>query len=164
MLVRFQPETLKSISDRGLSNLYIIYRPVIPIIGRNAPPLKPTATPTTVKVSRNPFGLFLNPDVDVLLFISAIGCAVYYGVTATLSTLFIKTYPFLTETTIGLCYLAMGGGMIAGGSITGRLLDMEYRRFKEKAQAKLSDQSETVNLNREENFPLEKVSVAAIYL
>lgn len=48
--------------------------------------------------------------------------------------------------------------MIVGGSVTGRLLDMEYRRFKEKAQAKLNDQSETVNLNREENFPLEKVS------
>ncbi|KJA29580.1 hypothetical protein HYPSUDRAFT_174289 [Hypholoma sublateritium FD-334 SS-4] len=161
IIILFQPETLKSISDRGLSNLYIIYRPVIPVIGRNAVP-KPTSRPATVKVSRNPFGLFLNPDVDVLLLISAIGCAVYYGVTATLSTLFIKTYPFLTETTIGLCYLAMGGGMIAGGSITGRLLDIEYRRFKEKAQAKLSDQSETINLNREENFPLEKVSAVAI--
>ena len=54
--------------------------------------------------------------------------------------------------------------MIVGGSVTGRLLDMEYRRFKEKAQAKLNDQSETVNLNREENFPLEKVSGDNIHI
>lgn len=110
-----------------------------------------------MKVPKNPFGLFLNPDVDVLLLISAIACAVYYGVTATISTLFVQTYPFLTETTIGLCYLSIGGGMIIGGSVTGRVLDAEYKRFKAKAQA-LTGEGEQVNLNQEEDFPLEQVS------
>lgn len=154
-LVRFQPETLQSITDRGRANIYLIYQPVIPIIGRNAPPKPPNAR-TPAKVPRNPFALFLNPDVDVLLYISAIACAVYYGVTATISTLFVQTYPFLNETTIGLCYLAIGGGMIVGSSFTGRILDGEYQRFKRKALELVDDES-AVNLNKEDSFPLEEV-------
>ena len=81
----------------------------------------------------------------------------YYAVTATISTLFIQTYPSLNETTIGLCYLAIGGGMIVGSSITGRVLDMEYQRFKARAQARIQGDPAAVNLNQEEGFPLEKV-------
>ncbi|KAF8204569.1 major facilitator superfamily domain-containing protein [Pholiota molesta] len=154
IIILFQPETLRAISDSGRLNIPIIYKPVIPIIGRNAPPA-PASQEAKVKVPKNPFGLFLNPDVDVLLLMSAISCAVYYGVTATISTLFVETYPFLTETTIGLCYLSIGGGMIIGSSITGRLLDADYKRFKAQAQARIGE-GEQVNLNQEEDFPLEK--------
>ena len=147
---------MKSIHERGRANIFLIYRPVVPIIGRNAPPVPPRA-PSAIKIPRNPFALFLNPDVDVLLVISAFGCAVYYAVTATISTLFIQTYPSLNETTIGLCYLAIGGGMIVGSSITGRVLDMEYQRFKARAQARIQGDPAAVNLNQEEGFPLEKV-------
>lgn len=34
--------------------------------------------------------------------------SVFYGVTATISTLFEEAYPFLSETDIGLCFLAIG--------------------------------------------------------
>ena len=149
---------MKSIHERGRANIFLIYRPVVPVIGRNAPPVPPRA-PSAIKIPRNPFALFLNPDVDVLLVISAFGCAVYYAVTATISTLFIQTYPSLNETTIGLCYLAIGGGMIVGSSITGRVLDMEYQRFKARAQARIQGDPAAVNLNQEEGFPLEKVRV-----
>lgn len=49
--------------------------------------------------------------------------------------------------------------MIVGSSITGRILDMEYQRFKAKAQARLQGEPSAVNLNQEDGFPLEKVRV-----
>ncbi|KAF8973659.1 major facilitator superfamily domain-containing protein [Flammula alnicola] len=121
----------------------IIILPVIPIIGGSAPTRAPVAS--KVKIPRNPFRLFLNPDVDVLLIISAIACTVYYA-----------TYPFLSETTVGLCFLAIGGGNILGSSITGRVLDIEYRRFKKRVQSRLTGSTAQVDLNQEESFPLEQ--------
>ena len=77
------------------------------------------------KVFRNPFRLFLQPDILLLLILSAIGFAVSFGINASISSLFSAAYPFLNETQIGLCYLANGGGMIMASSVTGRLLDWE---------------------------------------
>ncbi|KAF8955576.1 MFS general substrate transporter [Flammula alnicola] len=154
IIILFQPETLHSIVERGRDQIFIVYRPVIPIIVGRAPTRAPVAS--KVKIPRNPFLLFLNPDVDVLLLISAIACAVYYGVIATISTLFVATYPFLSETTVGLCFMAIGGGMILGSSITGRVLDAEYRRFKKRVQSRLTGSTDQVDLNQEESFPLEQ--------
>ena len=151
---RFQPETLQLIADRGQHTVPILYKPVLPIIGRNSPAVP--STTTRPKVSRNPFRLFLNPDVDVLLLIAAISCAIFYGVIATISTSFAETYTFLNQTTIGLCFLGIGGGMVFGSSISGRIFDREYAKYKAKAQARMSADPNT-DLTREESFPLEKV-------
>ena len=75
----------------------------------------------------------MNADILVLLILNAIVCAIYYGFIASLSTLFATAYPFLTSTTIGLCYLGIGGGMSVGSWANGRYLDWEYRRVAEKA-------------------------------
>ncbi|KAF9476062.1 MFS general substrate transporter [Pholiota conissans] len=154
IIILFQPETLRSVTESSRAEIPIIYKPVLPIIGRGRRSPPPPSSAPKVKVPKNPFALFLNPDVDVLLFLSAIGCAVYYGIIATISTLFVTAYPYLTETTIGLCYLSIGGGMIVGSTLTGRILDKEYRRFKAKAEARFGEGA--VNMNQEENFPLEK--------
>ncbi|KDR85436.1 hypothetical protein GALMADRAFT_132132 [Galerina marginata CBS 339.88] len=147
VIILFQPETLPSIAESNRNGLFVLYRPVLPIIGRNKPLVKP-AIILRPKVPRNPFLLFLNPDVDVLLAISALICAVFYGIIATISTLFIAAYPYLNETTIGLCFLGVGGGMVIGSSTIGHVLDLEYKRFKVTASGPDS--------NQEESFPLEK--------
>lgn len=151
---RFQPETLQLVADRGQHNIPILYKPVLPVIGRNSPAVP--STTTRPKVSRNPFRLFLNPDVDILLLIAAISCAIFYGVIATISTSFAKAYPYLTQTTIGLCFLSIGGGMMVGSSVSGRVFDRQYAKYKAKAQAKMSADP-NADLTREESFPLEKV-------
>ena len=68
------------------------------------PPKKPFA---------NPLRLLTYPDVLLLLFYNGVVYAAFYGVTASLSVVFKTSYPFLSETDIGLCYLAIGGGVSA---------------------------------------------------
>jgi hypothetical protein len=151
----FQPETLSSIIDNGRDKVLILYQPVIPVIGHFSYPTDRPSSP--IKVPRNPFRLFLNLDIDFLLCISAIACALFYGVIATMSTLLEATYPFLNETTIGFCFLSIGGGMIFGSSINGRVLDLEYQRFKRVARFNLEGSANAANLAQDESFPLEKV-------
>jgi len=152
----FQPETLRSIIDSSRDEVLIFYRPVIPVIGRHSPLTDPNSP--KIKVPRSPFRLFLNPDIDLLLLISAMTCALFYGVIATMSTaLFEATYPFLDETTIGFCFLAIGGGMIFGSLINGRMLDLEYQRFKKLAPARFEQPVDALHLAQDESFPLEKV-------
>ncbi|PPQ63778.1 hypothetical protein CVT24_004320 [Panaeolus cyanescens] len=158
MIVVFQPETLKTLSDAGRRP--ILHRPIVPLIGRNKQTSNEmTTTATTRRASKNPFRIFLNFDVDILLIISALSCAVFYGVITTISTLFVKAYPFLSETDIGLCFLAIGGGMTVGSVLTGRVLDREYQHFKQRAEKCSTEKgSETsFDITREENFPLERV-------
>lgn len=158
------PETLRSLSN---STRFILYRPVIPIIGKEIK--TPTTAPPQTKPlssSRNPLLLFTHLDILVLLAINALICGVFYGVTTSTSTLFESAYPFLNETTVGLCFLAMGGGMIIGSSITGRMLDWEFqviKRQEAKATAARKEQDiskkqmEAQDPARHGNFPIEKV-------
>jgi hypothetical protein len=154
----FQPETLSSVIESSRDKVLIFYRPVIPVIGRVSPPTD--SNNPKIKVPRNPFRLFLNPDINLLLIISAITCALFYGVIATISTLFEATYPFLSETTTGFCFLAIGGGMIFGSPINGRILDLEYQRFRKLVSARLEEPVNALHLAQDESFPLEKVCLS----
>ena len=151
-----QPETLRSVVEKGRDQIPLLYRPIIPIIGRQVS--QGRITGATTKVSRNPFGLFLNPDILALLALNAIVNAIFYGINTSISVLFSTAYPFLNQTRIGLCYLAIGGGMIAGGSATGRFLDWEYQRFRRRAEARINAlELTTADITKEEFFPLEQV-------
>ncbi|PVH98443.1 MFS general substrate transporter [Periconia macrospinosa] len=130
----FLPETLRAISGNGSIPVSRHLRPIIPVVGRkyasatsstdDAPPRK--------KQSINPFVLFTYPDVLVLLSFTGIVYAVYYTVTATISSTFKEIYPHLSETVLGLCYLPAGAGMIVGSSLTGKMLDWQYAQCKAK--------------------------------
>ncbi|MCJ1329960.1 hypothetical protein MMC10_006641 [Thelotrema lepadinum] len=85
-----------------------------------------------------------------ILFIS-IYYTIWQMVLTTLSTLFESTYN-LTEIQTGLCYLSNGIGCILGTFLAGRLLDIEYRRYK----ARYAGPSE--------DFPLEKARLRATWL
>lgn len=80
-----------------------VSRPVLPIIGRNKP--KTPTVPLPRKPFQNPLRLLLNPDIVILLFFNGLICAVFYGVNASISTIFHQTYPSLSQTQLGLCYL-----------------------------------------------------------
>ncbi|PPQ79104.1 hypothetical protein CVT25_002897 [Psilocybe cyanescens] len=154
VIILFQPETVRHIVDSGRDSLFLVYRPVLPVIGRKDAPSRPLSVQLSpVKIPRNPFGLFLQPDIALLLYMNGVAFAIFYGVLVTVSSLMLPAYPFLTETTLGLCFLSVGGGTIIGSAISGRVLDREFRRVRLRIEAAHSD---SAAVDREENFPLEK--------
>lgn len=155
---RIQPETLRHIVDSGKDATFLVYRPIIPIIGKKDAPKYTTATTSAPKpkTPRNPFRLFLNPDVSLMLAINGIMFTVFYGILVPLSSLFVTTYPFLNQTSIGACFISIGGGTVFGSWSSGRILDSEYQRFKRKIEKEHADSRRGVDITKEENFPLEK--------
>lgn len=158
IIILFLPETLRALVGNGSVVPSPVHRPVFQIIGHGR--RNDASSIMLQPVPQNPFRLFLNVDVLILLAINAIICSVYYGVIATMSTLLGSAYPFLNETTIGLCFLAAGGGMILGSSISGRVLDREYRAFKAQEEFQMATnifgiQVESSNA-KDDSFPIEK--------
>jgi hypothetical protein len=94
-----------------------LLRPVLPLFGRRTRLAHPsastaTASPNTApprkrKSFQNPLRLLLNLDIVLLLFFNGLVCAVFYGVNASISTVFHETYPELSQTQLGLCFLGM---------------------------------------------------------
>ena len=130
-----QPETLKSVVEEGRIHIPILYQPVIPIIGRQ---VSQGPTVSRKMTAKNPFRLFLQPDILLLLAFSAIVSTVFYGINTSISSLFLAAYPFLDETKIGLCYLAIGGGMMMATLLMGRVLDWEYQNFQRRAETRIT--------------------------
>ncbi|KJR81588.1 major facilitator superfamily [Sporothrix schenckii 1099-18] len=133
LVILFLPETMRSIAGNGSVALTGVYRPLVPVVGRHGQTVPRNHPPTPAsarKVSANPFGIFLYPDISMTLFFTGVVYSINYTVTATISSSFATIYPFLDETSIGLCYLATGGGMIFGSTTTGKFLDWDFARVK----------------------------------
>ena len=111
----------------------------------------------TAKTFRNPFRLFLQLDILLLLALNGIVFAIFYGINASISSLFLAAYPFLDETKIGLCYLAIGGGMVIATPIMGRVLDWEYQTFRKRAERRITVELTTADITNEDFFSLEQV-------
>ncbi|EMD36227.1 hypothetical protein CERSUDRAFT_115176 [Gelatoporia subvermispora B] len=153
------PETLRAIVGDGSTPPPHLYRPLFPIIGRGRFSADPSAR-APVRKFRNPLLLFLYPDVSLLLLYQAIPYAVFYAVVASVSSLFQTVYPVLSEIEIGLCFLSIGGGMIIGGVVTGRLLDHDYRRIRQTLMRRAQESGEVEkaqaeHVTMEEHFPIE---------
>ncbi|KAJ7090856.1 MFS general substrate transporter [Mycena belliarum] len=145
ILILFLPETLRSIAGNGSITPPLLWRPVVVVVGQK------TRASVNVSLQRksfqNPFRLLFNPDILILLGFNGLVCAVYYGVTASISTIFHETYPALNQTQLGLCYIAIGGGMLIGSATSGQILDWDYQRVK---RGIFSEKPE------DESFPIEK--------
>lgn len=152
------PETLRAIVGDGSVPAPKAYTPLIPVMGRSQQEPDYSSRGNR-RGFTNPFLLFLYPDVTILLLFNGLVYAEFYAITATISTLFQPTYPFLNETTTGLCFLAIGGGMMFGGVVNGKLLDWQYQRVKRKALRRLEQEPENTvkpeDVTKEEHFPLE---------
>lgn len=106
----------------------------------------------------NPLRILTYLDVINLLIFNGIIYSIFYAVTTTISTLFQSTYPFLNETDIGLCFLAIGGGTLIGSLVTGKFLDRDYKKLKEKIAREVSTDPGTPaeQVVRDETFPIEQ--------
>jgi hypothetical protein len=165
----FLPETLHAIVGNGSYIPSAIYRAWIPVMSHSrtgsSPVDKPDKEPWI-----NPLRMLFYPDVFLLLFYNGIVYSAYYGVTASLSVVFQKSYPFLSETDVGLCFLAIGGGMIVGSVFTGKFLDRDYQSIKNqiirRAEADGEKAMRPQDVTNEENFPIERARLRTtpIYL
>lgn len=157
VLFLFLPETLRSIVGNGNVEAGWIYTPPMPIVGRHRP-MKHTSDLPPRRPLMNPFTLFMYPDVLILLFFNGTLYAVFYGVTASLSISFEDTYPYLTQTDIGLCFLAVGGGMLVGTTLSGKLMDAHYQKIKESrvSQAQTEPKKSIDSDACAESFPIER--------
>ncbi|KAL4241760.1 MFS transporter superfamily protein [Abortiporus biennis] len=153
------PETLRAMVGDGSIPPPRFYRPPFSMIDRSRE-VSSTERPPHKRFV-NPLRLFFYPDVALMLIFNATLYAVFYGVTASISILFKEVYPFLSETDIGLVFLAFGGGMVLGSAASGRVCDWEYRRLKNKLieEAKrnshLPGAIRPEDVGKEEYFPIE---------
>ncbi|KAI0817411.1 major facilitator superfamily domain-containing protein [Xylaria sp. FL0064] len=101
--------------------------------------------------------LFSKQAAPVVMFIALYYAVWQMSITA-VSVLFADLYG-LSETQIGLTFIANGAGSISGTLVTGRILDIDYRRVKIKHEGTLSQsgsETETEQSEHEDvNFPLE---------
>lgn len=133
-----------------------IYRPWFPIIGCSHW-ISPTSDYSKPRGKfKNPLLLFKNLDIVLLLIFNGIVYSVFYAVTASISSLFANIYPFLDDTTIGLCYLPIGVGTIIGSVGSGKLLDWDFRRIK-KSYLQSNGSIRLQSSGVVDDFPVEKV-------
>ncbi|KAF8445568.1 major facilitator superfamily domain-containing protein [Boletus edulis BED1] len=163
-MVVFLPETLPRLVGDGSIMPSRIYRPLVAITGdrrqkgrAELPPSPPFS---------NPLRILTYLDVINLLIFNSIVYSIFYAVTTTISTLFHSSYSFLNETDIGLCFLAIGGGTVIGGLLTGKLLDRDYRKLKEEIiQETNLDAGKYVSatqITKDENFPIEQARLRIV--
>ena len=164
----FLPETMRALVGNGSAGQPRFPRgPLAMVVGREkglmpatevlAEELHPTKDGK--KPSMNPFRLLLYPDIALTLVYTGIVYGVNYTILSTISSSFMFTYPYLTESMVGICYLSSGLGMIVGSTLTGKLLDWDYARLKgpKAGSASSSDLSgtETANENEDVEVPIE---------
>ncbi|TFK56677.1 MFS general substrate transporter [Heliocybe sulcata] len=158
------PETLRALVGDGSIPPPAYARAPIPILGRNKEYMSAELPPK--KRFQNPLKLFLIPEIIIPLIFSSVVFAVLYGFTTPMSTLFMEAYPFLNETDIGLCYLANGGGMLFGSTISGKLLDKDYQRLKrslmKKAAADPEKYANPEDVTKSENWPVERARLRTV--
>ncbi|GJE99620.1 MFS general substrate transporter [Phanerochaete sordida] len=166
------PETLRAIVGDGSIVPPAIYRPLLPIIGRNRLGKTDEAVERPPKAKfQNPFRILFYWDVLILLLFNGVQNSLFYAMGASTSTLFAAAYPHLSETSIGLCFLALGGGMLAGSWVNGKVLDAEYRRVRRTLERAAAADPERAGMRpedavREEDFPIEyaRCRLQPIYL
>ncbi|KZT60498.1 MFS general substrate transporter, partial [Calocera cornea HHB12733] len=125
------PETLRTITVDGGAPAQRWDRPFVPLLGRG---VKSDGEPEEPRGSNKPIAnrkTFRNIDLCL---------AVVYGILTTMSTVFLAVMPSLTEIDLGLCYLAMGAGAIAGSVGSGKLVDWDFRHAQKRAREAPSGQ------------------------
>ncbi|TGJ80037.1 hypothetical protein E0Z10_g8724 [Xylaria hypoxylon] len=108
-----------------------------------------------------PIRILFSKQAAPLIIFLAIYYAVWQMSITAVSVLFAEIYN-LSETQIGLTFIANGAGSIIGTLITGKILDADYKRVKAKHEAEISlsgAETETEQSSEEQNddvnFPLE---------
>jgi hypothetical protein len=124
------------------SSLKVLYKPIVPIIGRRvtgrtSQPSGAQLDISTSKKFQNPLLLLIRPNVLIILILNATSFSVFFGIVTSLSTLFEETYTFLDEFRVGLCFLSIGGAMVCGTGAIGKCLDWRYQVEKSRLRKRL---------------------------
>jgi predicted MFS family arabinose efflux permease len=175
LLILLLPETLRSIVANGarappnrISRFPLfIYQKATKVKWNPEANLPQLAAKKHIDVT-GPFRILVSKQAASIIIFLAIYYAVWQMSITAMSSLFEKRYG-LSETQIGLTFIANGAGSMIGTLVTGRILDIDYRRVKTKhgAQSALSD-VETGNgltrsrTNPEDHFPLEKARLRLV--
>ncbi|EFQ35504.1 major facilitator superfamily transporter [Colletotrichum graminicola] len=104
--------------------------------------------------------LFSKGAAPIIIFL-----AVYYAVwqmsITAMSSLFKSQYG-LSDTHIGLTFIANGAGSIVGTLVTGRILDLDYRRAKAKHEACDEAENAVLASTTLRDFPIEKARLRLV--
>jgi hypothetical protein len=156
---RFLPETLRAIVGDGSIPAGWIYTQPITLIGRHRSAGTSSERPAR-KPFKNPLLMFAYPEIIVLLIFNGTLYAVMYGVTASLSVIFEKVYPYLDQTEIGLCFIPIGLGLFVGSLFSGRAMDSYYKKTRDDLIREIRTDSEKhvdpEAIEKDPSFPLEK--------
>lgn len=180
LLIVLLPETLRSIVANGgratSSNLMVRY----PLVvyhkttrvkwNRGAAPAQPAAR-NRIDVT-GPFRILVSKQASPIIIFIALYYAVWQMSITAMSTLFEDRYG-LGETQIGLTFIANGVGSMIGTFVTGKILDIDYRRVKAKYESQLSPPDAEAGVrgdslpaaarkDADDGFPLEKARLRLI--
>jgi hypothetical protein len=107
------------------------------ILGRKAPNTSTQAPnqpdPTPHRRSPSPlqiFRVFTQPDVLMILICTGIIYSLFYSVITTTAPLLQSVYPYLTQSTVGLCFIAYGVGGALGSVVMGKVLDYDWQKME----------------------------------
>ncbi|BGP14772.1 Kynureninase (L-kynurenine hydrolase) [Rhodosporidiobolus nylandii] len=175
IMLLFLPETLRSlVGDGSIRPSNPLNRPFVPVFRANIPSAVPSSSLAPRKArSINPFAslvMFREPDVALVLAWNSLLYSLFYMIiTSTSSSL--KNQYNLSESAIGLCYLANGGGMIAASALNGPRLNRDYRvvaqqyeaqKEQERGATGYEKEEEPVDVNELRDFPIERARLRSL--
>ncbi|KAK8042975.1 hypothetical protein PG994_013458 [Apiospora phragmitis] len=102
--------------------------------------------------------ILFHKDAFTVLYLAASPYASWYTVTTSIPLIYGDVYGY-NELIVGLCYLAGGGGILAGGLIAGRLMDWNYKHVAKQAGYSVDKQAGD-DIQR---FPIERARSRGSY-
>ncbi|PHH90640.1 hypothetical protein CDD83_3045 [Cordyceps sp. RAO-2017] len=155
------PETLRAVVANGSrlpSKLMArypleIYQKKTKVAWDRTMPLPEPAAKKRLDIA-GPLRILISRQAAPIIFFLAIYYAVWQMSITAMSTLFATEYG-LGEIQVGLTFIANGVGSIVGTLITGKILDIDFRRVKQQHEARASS---------EDQFPLEKARLRLVPL
>ena len=175
LLVLLLPETLKSIVANGsrtpsnpfLKHPLTVYQKLTKVPWN--PEVSQPSSTKRIDIT-GPIRILISKQAAPIVFFLATYYAVWQMSITAMSSLFEQRYG-LSETQIGLAFIANGVGSMIGTLSTGKILDMDYRRVKAKyealktrAGAEVGNKIEKTWSNSEDDFPLEKARLRLVPL
>ncbi|KAJ8133345.1 hypothetical protein O1611_g286 [Lasiodiplodia mahajangana] len=161
LLIILLPETLRSaVSNGGARPSSLIARFPLAFYQKTTkvkftPQATPVAKTTRIDLA-GPFRILFSKQAAPIIVFLGIYYAVWQMTITAMSTLFQSNYG-LTETETGLTYIANGVGSIIGTLITGKILDADYRRVKNKHEAQGHRDGSELS-----TFPIEKARLRLV--
>lgn len=177
VLLLLLPETLRSIVGNGshLMGVNLMVRYPLLFYHRTTKikwdprAITPAAPRKSIDVT-GPFRILTSKYAAPIIVFLAVYYAVWQMSITAMSTLFKSNY-HLGETQIGLTFIANGVGSMIGTLVTGRILDIDYRRVKAKHEARIREAAHLegssgthVTISDEASFPLEEARLRLVPL